>query len=527
MALSEIEKLERRYAENPQGLTFAPLAEVHRKNGDVARALELLRPGLQQHPNYVPASIVLGRCHLDLGDLASAETAFAHVLSLDNENVIALKALADIGERQHHFDAAEAYLQTLLDVDRSNDEARAQLERLGAARAVEARAGSQPEEPVPEALGGSGGAPTAEEAPAEPVFEPIAEPVAGSVEPSGLPLGYDDLEYSSLDAGRDEPPAPGLEEVEETTQLDEPVEPIAGLVGREEADAGGEEFDFETQEDIVLQSAGASEFQMPDAGQELIAQPPPYRPEQSEDRGDLLEAEPRAQAEQSEDRGADFSEEPRAEAEQSAAAEPRVEADYFAEPEPEPERSFEPPPVVEPEPAPRWEAERQWQPEPRWQPEPEWRPEPAPPIDPGPPPEPVPETHAAEPPRHAATAGETGGESVRNFFGRMLSARLPGAAAAPPAHAPTPTAGTDAGDAGESGGAPTRPAADALSLSSVFGEDSAPLPPAVPASGAPAGVSFDEFYSPPGAASGSRPKGAEAKNDDLDQFHAWLQNLKR
>ena len=36
MALSEIEKLERRYAENPQGLTFAPLAEVHRKNGDVA-----------------------------------------------------------------------------------------------------------------------------------------------------------------------------------------------------------------------------------------------------------------------------------------------------------------------------------------------------------------------------------------------------------------------------------------------------------------------------------------------------------
>ena len=42
MALSEIEKLERRYAENPHGLTFAPLAEIHRKNGDVgaqARAL--------------------------------------------------------------------------------------------------------------------------------------------------------------------------------------------------------------------------------------------------------------------------------------------------------------------------------------------------------------------------------------------------------------------------------------------------------------------------------------------------------
>ena len=56
MATSEIEKLERRYAENPHGLTFAPLAEVHRKNGDVARALELLRVGLELHPNYIPAS---------------------------------------------------------------------------------------------------------------------------------------------------------------------------------------------------------------------------------------------------------------------------------------------------------------------------------------------------------------------------------------------------------------------------------------------------------------------------------------
>jgi len=71
MALSEIEKLERRYAENPQGLTFAPLAEVHRKNGEVQRALDLLGPGLQIHPesgvdclpgvaSYVGADITAG-----------------------------------------------------------------------------------------------------------------------------------------------------------------------------------------------------------------------------------------------------------------------------------------------------------------------------------------------------------------------------------------------------------------------------------------------------------------------------------
>src|SRR3954454_22315663 len=134
MALSEIEKLERRYAENPHGLTFAPLAEVHRKNGEVQRALDLLKPGLQNHPDYIPASIVLGRCHLDLGDLPAAETAFTHVLDLDGENVIALKALADINERLHRFDDAERWLNTLLTLDRSNDEARDQLARLEVAR---------------------------------------------------------------------------------------------------------------------------------------------------------------------------------------------------------------------------------------------------------------------------------------------------------------------------------------------------------------------------------------------------------
>ena len=134
MALSEIEKLERRYAENPQGLTFAPLAEVHRKNGDVTRALDLLRSGLSLHPDYIPASIVLGRCHLDLGDLPAAETAFTHVLALDGENVIALKALADITERQGRFDEAERWLRTLIAVDRSNDDARDQLGRVEATR---------------------------------------------------------------------------------------------------------------------------------------------------------------------------------------------------------------------------------------------------------------------------------------------------------------------------------------------------------------------------------------------------------
>lgn len=142
MALSEIEKLERRYQENPQGLTFAPLAEAYRKSGDPQRAIGVLTPGLELHPDYIPASIVLGRCHLDLKDDAAAEQAFVHVLALDTENVIALKALADIAERGTRFGDASRWLEELLTVDRSNEEAREQLDRVRASQAQQATAES-------------------------------------------------------------------------------------------------------------------------------------------------------------------------------------------------------------------------------------------------------------------------------------------------------------------------------------------------------------------------------------------------
>jgi hypothetical protein len=41
-------------------------------------------------------------------------------------------------------------------------------------------------------------------------------------------------------------------------------------------------------------------------------------------------------------------------------------------------------------------------------------------------------------------------------------------------------------------------------------------------------VSFDQFFGQPGSAGASRAQRApDSKSDDLDQFHAWLQNLKR
>jgi tetratricopeptide (TPR) repeat protein len=132
-ASSEIEKLERRYAENPDGRYFAPLSDAYRKAGQVDRALELVRAGLEKHADYLSAHIVLGRCLLDKKDDEGAGQAFRRVLTLDSENIIALKSLAEIEERKGDLVQARQWLQQLLHIDPMNADAEADLARLGGA----------------------------------------------------------------------------------------------------------------------------------------------------------------------------------------------------------------------------------------------------------------------------------------------------------------------------------------------------------------------------------------------------------
>ena len=562
MALSEIEKLERRYAENPQGLTFAPLAEVHRKNGDVARALELLRPGLTLHPDYIPASIVLGRCHLDLGDLPAAEAAFTHVLALDGENVIALKSLADITERLFRFDEAERWLRTLLAVDRSNDDARDQLGRVETARRqAEAASSAAPDAATadvgpdaPAAAESAAAAPVAQ-AEAPPAVSPPPLPEAprdamlGWVSQSerasadeAVPLALEELDLS-VESG---PPPEGIE-LEEPVTLEEPVHPLAGIVGlsdsqRDALDTGtldsleiSEEFRVETAEDIVLQSSGGSEFQVANASEELLTgrgfgltEPPPP-PMPATERSPLDADIPPIEAEREPEPASTPA------AAESVPPPPMERAAPWAAPVAEPPRRVEADLLVT-ESMAELLAEQGHAAEAltvyrhlesRSAGEPRFAekiaeleraaatrvPEPAAAAGPIPP----------APPRPAYSVLETHGQSVQAFLRGVFGARLP--AGSIPSHA-EPARAT----AADPEGAPTRPAHDSLSLSSVFGEESTPTPPAVSATGGggQSGVSYDEFFGAPGASTTPRsPRAPDSKSDDLDQFHAWLQNLKR
>jgi hypothetical protein len=152
---------------------------------------------------------------------------------------------------------------------------------------------------------------------------------------------------------------------------------------------------------------------------------------------------------------------------------------------------------------------------------------------------------AARAPSKGFAAAETGGQSVRSYFGDLLSARLPdsnGAPAPAPQSAESEPASTgymeeafQADEEAPVSGEPTRPASGPLSLSAIFGEDSSPVPPVVAGqeteAAKPQASHFDEFFgerpSAQSTTTRSRSVRLDSDQDDLEQFHKWLKGLKR
>lgn len=178
---AEIEKLETRHAENPEGRFFVPLANAYRKSGAVEQAESLLRAGLRQHPDYLSAHIVLGRCLADRGAMPEATAEFQYVLSVDPQNLIALRTLGELAAADGRSDEAARWYEELLAVDPMNEDARRALDAL----------------PQP-------GAPEAPPPPPAPTPAPTGD--QGSV------LSLDDDELGGPDEGAD----PGAEVVTET-----------------------------------------------------------------------------------------------------------------------------------------------------------------------------------------------------------------------------------------------------------------------------------------------------------------------
>src|SRR5436190_424540 len=118
---ARIDELRKKFDENPRRY-FAPLANEYRKAGDLEQAISICQEYLPQQPGHMSGHIVYGQALYESGRDEEAKAVFETALSLDPENLIALRHLGDIARGAGDPVGARGWYQRVLDADPRNDE---------------------------------------------------------------------------------------------------------------------------------------------------------------------------------------------------------------------------------------------------------------------------------------------------------------------------------------------------------------------------------------------------------------------
>jgi len=118
---SRIDELRKKFDENPRRY-FAPLANEYRKIGDFEQAIFICQEFLPQQPGHMSGHIVYGQALFESGRHDEARSVFETALALDPENLIALRHLGDIARAHGDTETAGAWYRRVLDSDPRNEE---------------------------------------------------------------------------------------------------------------------------------------------------------------------------------------------------------------------------------------------------------------------------------------------------------------------------------------------------------------------------------------------------------------------
>lgn len=130
-ASDRIDELKKRFDENPRRF-FASLANEYRKAGDLEQAIAICQAHLADQPTNMNGHVVYGQALFEAGRYDEARTTFETALTLDPENLIALRHLGDIACTNGQNDAARTWYERVLDADPRNEEITALLATLDA-----------------------------------------------------------------------------------------------------------------------------------------------------------------------------------------------------------------------------------------------------------------------------------------------------------------------------------------------------------------------------------------------------------
>src|SRR5438045_4069699 len=116
MDYDRLRELQEKFEENPRRY-FAPLANEYRKGGQPKRAIEICRAQLAQMPGHMSGQIVFGQALYEAGEFEEARQVFERALTLDPENLIALRTLGDMSLQSGNTGEARNWYTRLLDAD--------------------------------------------------------------------------------------------------------------------------------------------------------------------------------------------------------------------------------------------------------------------------------------------------------------------------------------------------------------------------------------------------------------------------
>jgi tetratricopeptide (TPR) repeat protein len=116
MDYDRLRELQQKFEENPRRY-FAPLANEYRKGGQPRRAIEICKAQLEHMPGHMSGQIVYGQALYEAGEFAEARQVFERALTVDPENLIALRSLGDMSLQTGNAPEARSWYVRLLDAD--------------------------------------------------------------------------------------------------------------------------------------------------------------------------------------------------------------------------------------------------------------------------------------------------------------------------------------------------------------------------------------------------------------------------